>query len=262
MRLVLNIGSTRAPQLGIDLSSVLTRIAWAFIRGGLPSLRLGRGLAALLDAAQTTASSRNRRIMQIPARTPTLTATTAMTDRPAPAGASSLGWRVGPQVREAGTGWPSQSAGEDAEYVDIVRMVCGRERPVSTRRVRQIPYAGPDRHRARQAAQVVRHAAPTSRLPRRDRAPERCARRRDRRRAPARCSSRRTGMRVHPEPRCRVQGGGGGKSARELHIAPTCRSSWAPTRRPCRAMVKSRGWRSTSRHGAPARTSTTSWSTR
>src|SRR6266568_2753674 len=86
-------------------------------------------------------------IMQIPARTPTLTATTAMTIDQLSGGRFLLGLGVsGPQVVE---GWHGVAFGKPLaktrEYVDIVRMVWRRERPVEHKgEYYQIPYAGPD----------------------------------------------------------------------------------------------------------------------
>src|SRR5260370_996333 len=85
--------------------------------------------------------------MQIPARTPTLTATTALTIDQLSGGRFLLGLGVsGPQVVE---GWHGVAFGKPLaktrEYVEIVRMVWKRERPVEHKgEYYQIPYAGPD----------------------------------------------------------------------------------------------------------------------
>src|ERR1041384_6454713 len=85
--------------------------------------------------------------MQIPARTPTLTATTALTIDQLSGGRFILGLGVsGPQVVE---GWHGVAFGKPLaktrEYVDIVRMVWKRERPVEHKgEYYQIPSAGPD----------------------------------------------------------------------------------------------------------------------
>jgi F420-dependent oxidoreductase-like protein len=85
-------------------------------------------------------------IMQIPARTPAMTAMTAMTLDALSGGRFRLGLGVsGPQVAE---GWHGQPFGKPLvktrEYIEIVRAVLRREKPVEFRgEYYQIPYAGP-----------------------------------------------------------------------------------------------------------------------
>jgi F420-dependent oxidoreductase-like protein len=85
-------------------------------------------------------------IMQIPARTPAMTAMTAMTFDALSGGRFRLGLGVsGPQVAE---GWHGQPFGKPLvktrEYVEIVRAILRREKPVEFRgEYYQIPYAGP-----------------------------------------------------------------------------------------------------------------------
>jgi len=85
-------------------------------------------------------------IMQIPARTPAMTAMTAMTLDALSGGRFRLGLGVsGPQVAE---GWHGQPFGKPLvktrEYVEVVRAVLRREKPVEFRgEYYQIPYAGP-----------------------------------------------------------------------------------------------------------------------
>src|SRR5437764_3424952 len=86
-------------------------------------------------------------IMQIPARTPAMTAMTAMTLDALSGGRFRLGLGVsGPQVVE---GWHGQPFGnplvKTREYVEIVRAILRREKPVEFRgEYYQIPYAGPN----------------------------------------------------------------------------------------------------------------------
>jgi len=86
-------------------------------------------------------------IMQIPARTPTLTATTAITLDQLSGGRVLLGLGVsGPQVVE---GWHGVAFGrplvKTREYVDIVRQVWRRDKPLTfAGAYYQIPYVGPD----------------------------------------------------------------------------------------------------------------------
>jgi len=98
-------------------------------------------------AARTTRIHVGTGIMQIPARTPAMTAMTAMTLDALSGGRFRLGLGVsGPQVVE---GWHGQAFGKPLtktrEYVDIVRAILRREKPVEFRGdYYQIPYAGPD----------------------------------------------------------------------------------------------------------------------
>jgi F420-dependent oxidoreductase-like protein len=85
-------------------------------------------------------------IMQIAGRTPAMTAMTAMTLDALSGGRFRLGLGVsGPQVVE---GWHGQPFGKPLaktrEYVEIVRAILRREKPVEFRgEYYQIPYAGP-----------------------------------------------------------------------------------------------------------------------
>ena len=86
-------------------------------------------------------------IMQIPARTPAMTAMTAMTLDGLSGGRFRLGLGVsGPQVVE---GWHGQPFGKPLaktrEYVEIVRAILRREKPVEfSGEYYQIPYKGGD----------------------------------------------------------------------------------------------------------------------
>ncbi len=98
-------------------------------------------------AARTTRIHVGTGIMQIPARTPAMTAMTAMTLDALSGGRFRLGVGVsGPQVVE---GWHGQPFGKPLaktrEYVEVVRAILKREKPVEFRgEYYQIPYAGPD----------------------------------------------------------------------------------------------------------------------
>jgi F420-dependent oxidoreductase-like protein len=98
-------------------------------------------------AARTSRIGIGTAIMQIPARTPTLTATTALTLDQLSGGRFLLGLGVsGPQVVE---GWHGVAFGKPLvktrEYVEIVRAVWRRERPLEFKGAYyQIPYAGAD----------------------------------------------------------------------------------------------------------------------
>jgi F420-dependent oxidoreductase-like protein len=98
-------------------------------------------------AARTTRIHVGTGIMQIPARTPAMTAMTAMTLDALSGGRFRLGLGVsGPQVVE---GWHGQPFGKPLartrEYVEIVRAVLARQKPLEFRGAYyQIPYAGRD----------------------------------------------------------------------------------------------------------------------
>src|SRR5690349_16282175 len=98
-------------------------------------------------AARTTRIHVATGIMQIPARTPAMTAMTAMTLDALSGGRFRLGLGVsGPQVAE---GWHGQAFGKPLrktrEYVEIVRAILRREKPLEFRgEYYQIPYAGAD----------------------------------------------------------------------------------------------------------------------
>src|SRR5438309_7936296 len=96
-------------------------------------------------AARTERMDVGTAIMQIPARTPAMTAMTAMTLDALSGGRFRLGLGVsGPQVVE---GWHGQSFGRPLrrtrEYVEIVRAVLRRDKPVEYRgEYYQVPYGG------------------------------------------------------------------------------------------------------------------------
>ena len=98
-------------------------------------------------AARTTRIHVGTAIMQIAARTPASAAMTAMTLDALSGGRFRMGLGVsGPQVVE---GWHGQPFGKPLartrEYVEIVRTILRREKPVEHRGAYyQIPYAGPD----------------------------------------------------------------------------------------------------------------------
>src|SRR6267378_7449542 len=84
-------------------------------------------------------------IMQIPARTPTLTATTALTLDELAGGRFRLGLGVsGPQVVEGWHGVPyGKPLQRTREYVQILRAIWARERPLEHAGAHyQIPYRG------------------------------------------------------------------------------------------------------------------------
>src|SRR5258705_2062043 len=147
MRLGLNMGySGSALRINVPLVQEADRLGfhsvWSAEAYGSDAVTTITWVAALTKRIHVGTA-----IMQIPARTPTLTATTAITLDQLSEGRFLLGLGVsGPQVVE---GWHGVAFGKPLaktrEYVDIVRMVWKRERPVEHKgEYYQIPYAGPD----------------------------------------------------------------------------------------------------------------------
>jgi F420-dependent oxidoreductase-like protein len=147
MRLGLNMGYSGSA-LGLDLSLIQEAD-----RLGFHSVWSAEAYGS--DAVSTIAwvAARTQRIgvgtaiMQIPARTPTLAATTALTLDQLSAGRFLLGLGVsGPQVVEGWHGVPfGKPLARTREYVEIVRAVWRREKPLTFNGAYyQIPYAGPD----------------------------------------------------------------------------------------------------------------------
>jgi F420-dependent oxidoreductase-like protein len=86
-------------------------------------------------------------IMQMPARTPAMTAMTAMTLDALSGGRFVLG--LGPSGPQVVEGWHGVAYGKPLtrtrEYIRIIRQILAREAPVEfTGQVYQVPYAGPD----------------------------------------------------------------------------------------------------------------------
>jgi F420-dependent oxidoreductase-like protein len=97
-------------------------------------------------AARTTKIGLGTAIMQMPARTPAMTAMTAMTLDKLSGGRFSLG--IGPSGPQVVEGWHGTAYGRPLtrtrEYVTIVRAILAREKPLEHKGHHyQIPYAGP-----------------------------------------------------------------------------------------------------------------------
>jgi F420-dependent oxidoreductase-like protein len=146
MRLALSLNYS-GPTLALDMDKVLEAerlgydSVWAAEAYGSDAVT-----PVAWIAARTTRIHVGTAIMQIPARTPAMTAMTAMTLDALSGGRFRLGLGVsGPQVVE---GWHGQPFGKPLartrEYVAIVRAILRRERPLEFRGAYyQIPYAGP-----------------------------------------------------------------------------------------------------------------------
>jgi F420-dependent oxidoreductase-like protein len=147
MRLGLNIGYSGSA-LGLDLPLIQEADRLGF-HSVWSAEAYGSDAVSTIAwvAARTTRIAVGTAIMQIPARTPTLTATTALTLDQLTGGRFLLGLGVsGPQVVE---GWHGVAFGKPLvrtrEYVEIVRAVWRREKPLTFEGTYyQIPYAGAD----------------------------------------------------------------------------------------------------------------------
>jgi F420-dependent oxidoreductase-like protein len=147
MRLGLNLGYSGS-SLGIDLSLVQEadrlgyHSVWSAEAYGSDAVT-----PITWVAAHTARIKVGTAIMQIPARTPTLTATTALTLDQLSGGRFLLGLGVsGPQVVEGWHGVPfGKPLARTREYVEIVRAVWRREKALEfSGAYYQIPYAGSD----------------------------------------------------------------------------------------------------------------------
>ena len=147
MRLGVNIGYSGSA-LGIDLALIQEADRLGF-HSVWSAEAYGSDAVSTIAwvAAQTTRIGVGTAIMQIPARTPTLAATTALTLDQLSGGRFLLGLGVsGPQVVE---GWHGVAFGKPLvktrEYVEIVRAVWRREKPLEfAGAYYQIPYTGRD----------------------------------------------------------------------------------------------------------------------
>src|ERR671923_2898742 len=146
MRLALNL-SYSGPTVALDMMKILEAerlgydSVWSAEAYGSDAVTPVAWIAARTERIHVGTA-----IMQIPARTPAMTAMTAMTLDALSGGRFRLGLGVsGPQVVE---GWHGQPFGKPLvktrEYVSIVRKIWAREEPVVHRGEHyQIPYAGP-----------------------------------------------------------------------------------------------------------------------
>jgi F420-dependent oxidoreductase-like protein len=147
MRLALNLNYSGAA-MALDMTRILEaeRLGYASVWTA-EAYGSDAVTPAAWIAARTERIHVGTAIMQIPARTPAMTAMTAMTLDALSGGRFRLGLGVsGPQVVE---GWHGQPFGKPLvktrEYVQIVRTILSRERPLEFRGTHyQIPYAGPE----------------------------------------------------------------------------------------------------------------------
>jgi len=182
-----------------------------------------------------------------------------------PAGASFWGWACpGRRSSRAGTGSRSASRiAKTREYVDIVRMVWKRERPVEHKgEYYQIPVRGAGRQPGSES-RSSRSCTGAPDIPIylcRHRAPQRGPRRRDRGRAAAGVLLARAHERVQPRASRRAsRRRAGAKSLARFDVAPTVPIVLGPDVAACRAMIKPRLALYVGGMGRAGRTSTTSW---
>jgi F420-dependent oxidoreductase-like protein len=150
MRKPLNLGLAIEPR-GDDIGTWV-RLAKVAERLGYSSLWTGEayGLDAVTPlawlAAHTTTIAVGTSIMQIPARSPAMTAMTAVTMAELTGGRFRLGLGLsGPTVAEGWHGQPSdQPLGRTREYLDIVGQIIAAKASVSLDGASyQVPYTGP-----------------------------------------------------------------------------------------------------------------------
>jgi F420-dependent oxidoreductase-like protein len=147
MRLGLNIGYSGATvrldaQLVQDADRLGYHSVWSAEAYGSDAVTPLAWLAAITYRIRLGTG-----ILQLAARTPAMTAMTAMTLDALSGRRFLLGLGVsGPQVVEGWHGQPyGKPLGRTREYVSIVRAILGREKPLShAGEYYQIPYAGPD----------------------------------------------------------------------------------------------------------------------
>lgn len=147
MRLALHL-SYSGPTLTLDMAKVLEAerlgydSVWTAEAYGSDAVTPAAWIAARTERLHVGTA-----IMQIPGRTPAMTAMTAMTLDALSGGRFRLGLGVsGPQVAE---GWHGQPFGKPLvrtrEYVDIVRAILRRDKPVEFRGTYyHVPYTGAD----------------------------------------------------------------------------------------------------------------------
>lgn len=147
MRLALHVNMA-GPTVSLDLETILDAerlgydSVWTAEAYGADAVT-----PAAWIAARTSRLHVGTAIMQISARTPAMTAMTAMTLDALSGGRFRLGLGVsGPQVIEGWHGQPfARPLERTREYVAIVRAILRRERPLEFRGVHyQIPYTGPE----------------------------------------------------------------------------------------------------------------------
>lgn len=147
MRLALNLNYSGAA-MSLDLEKILEaeRLGYSSVWSA-EAYGSDAVTPAAWIAARTSRIEVGTAIMQIAARTPAMTAMTAMTLDALSGGRFRLGLGVsGPQVVE---GWHGQPFGrplvKTREYVEIVRAILRRDKPLEFRgEYHQIPYVGPN----------------------------------------------------------------------------------------------------------------------
>lgn len=163
MKLALHLGYS-GPVASVDLEKVLEAerlgydSVWTAEAYGSDAVVPAAWLAARTERIHVGTA-----IMQIPARTPAMTAMTAMTLDGLSGGRFRLGLGVsGPQVVEGWHGVPfGRPLARTREYVAVVRAILRRERPLEFHgEYYRIPYAGPDATGLGKPLRSILHARP------------------------------------------------------------------------------------------------------
>lgn len=145
MKLGLLVGAA-GPRINMDLILEAERLGYDSVWTGE-----AYGTDAITPLAwigsRTTKIKLGAAIMQMPARTPAMTAMTAMTLDALSGGRFVIG--LGPSGPQVAEGWHGVAYGKPLprtrEYVSIVRKILAREAPLQHQgEYYQIPYAGPD----------------------------------------------------------------------------------------------------------------------
>src|SRR2546428_4394520 len=117
--------------------------------------------------ARTTRIKVGTAIMQMPARTPAMTAMTAMTLDALSGGRFLLG--IGPSGPQVIEGWHGVAYGKPLtrtrEYISIVRQIFARERPLEHKGEHyQIPYTGPGASGLGKPLKTIMHPKPSIKI--------------------------------------------------------------------------------------------------
>src|ERR1043166_7715445 len=117
--------------------------------------------------ARTTRIKVGTAIMQMPARTPAMTAMTAMTLDALSGGRFVLG--IGPSGPQVVEGWHGVAYGKPLlrtrEYISIVRQIFAREHPLEHKGEHyQIPYTGPGATGLGQPLKTIMHQKPSIKI--------------------------------------------------------------------------------------------------
>jgi F420-dependent oxidoreductase-like protein len=165
MKLGITIGMIRGqkPQLEIDTVLEAERLGYDVVWCG-ESYGTDAVTPITWVLARTTRIRAGTGIMQMPARTPTCAAMTAMTLQALSGDRFLCG--VGPSGPQVAEGWYGQlygnGLGRTREYIEIIRKIIARETPLTHEGEHyQIPYKGPGASGLGKPLRSIIHATPT-----------------------------------------------------------------------------------------------------